>query len=289
MHWTPSPIITDHVPAMLAAHLRVVLISIVVLVPEASALDKRPQDPITWDFVVSGGYSEGWQIVEKIKQVPEKTEQEHGSSGHQKSMWYDQVANTLHESDAFLAAVRSGSLEKEAEAHLKKLHEQQRLLFVCARRISSNFVKEVIASQERNVASVGLDPKKAYEAVATNEQDATYFGKFGQHMPCAYFKSLIELQLRNQATTEKRRLELRQLGYVFASELAKQEYDLYRADDLQGLERLRLTKPQKKLVEQQINGVLSRIGVVGELHQQLTRVSTAIPDKVVSDNLIHFD
>ncbi len=274
---------------MLAAHLRVVLIPLLLPVLEASAFDKRPQDPIVWDFVVSGGYSEDWQVIDKAKQVPEEELMAHDNRGTLKCMWYDQVANTLHESDAFLAAVRSGSLEKAAEAHLKKLHEEQRLLFACARRISSNFVKEVIASQERNVASVGLDPKKAYEAVATNEQDATYFGKFGQHMPCAYFKSLIELQLRNQATTEKRRLELRQLGYVFASELTKEEYDLYRADDLQGLERLRLTTPQKQLVEQQINGVLSRIGVVGELHQQLTRVSAAIPDKVVSDNLIHFD
>lgn len=281
--------ITDHLPDMLAGHLRLVLIPILVLVHDASAFDKRPQDPIVWDFVVTGEHSEDWQVIDKAKQESEHELRAHENRGHQRSMWCDQVAANLHETDAFLAVVRSGSLEKEVEAHLKKLHEQQRLLFVCARRISSNFVKEVIASQERNVASVGLDPKKAYEAVATNEQDAAYFGKFGQHMPCAYFKSLIELQLRNQATTEKRRLELRQLGYVFASELTKEEYDLYRADDLQGLERLRLTTPQKQLVEQQINGVLSRIGVVDDLHQQLARVSAAIPDKIVPDRLIRFD
>lgn len=190
----------------------------------------------------------------------------------------DKTTRLMSRVEAFLDATRTGSFEKQVDIELVKLQKNQRLLFTLIRRTEPTFVQEVIQAHTKNVASVGLDPKRAYEYFGINPEEA-------RTLDHSYFKKIIKRERSNPNTPPKTKAELRQLEYVFANSATKQEYDSY----LQGrgeLEKLILSKQEAERVRSQLNQVIQYTLVLQALRVNLGSVAKAVPVHISQERLI---
>lgn len=191
---------------------------------------------------------------------------------------YDKVSRVLRQADEFLDAARAGTFDKPVDPLLMRLQKSQRLLFALMRRTSPTFVQEVIDAHQKNVASVGLNPKQAYEYFGLSAHE-------GQDIPYSYFKKLIKCTRSNPATPQKKKDELRQLEYVFANGPAMQEYRAYLKGRAE-LAKLMLKKQEAEHVKTQLNQVIQYTLVIQAVRTDLSAVAKAIPAHISQERLI---
>lgn len=244
------------------------------------AMDKKTDAHAGRRFIVRDT-DDGWYLIDTHNPKPE-SQRALINSDRCESLstptFCEKTTRLMSRVEAFLDATRTGSFEKQVDIELAKLQKNQRFLFTLMRRTEPTFVQEVIQAHTKNVASVGLDPKKAYE----------YFGLSvheGQDIPYSYFKKLIKRERNNPTTPQQTKAELRQLEYVFANSATKQEYDAY----LQGrceLERLILNKQEAERVRTQLNQVIQYTLVLQALRVNLGSVAQAVPVHISQERLI---
>lgn len=256
------------------------ILVVATMVYATSAMDQKPDSHSNRRFIVREE-PDGWYLVDthtpKYQQESISADK-HESGVYQPSNPYDKVSRVLRQADEFLDAARSGTFEKPVEPLLMKLQKTQRLLFALMRRTSPTFVQEVIRAHADNVASVGLDPKKAYEYFGISPQEAIT-------LDYSYFKKIIKRERSSEFISGKTKSELRQLEYVFANGPAEEEYRAY----LQGrcaLAKLILSKQDAERVRTQLNQVIQYTLVVQAVRNDLTAVARAIPTSIPQEILI---